>query len=169
MGLEDIKLFDKLPPHNARKKLGVDTSLYSRISETWPAAHTPSLWDAILHGSPYPVKAMVVMASNPRLTCANTTVVEEALKKLEFLVAADLFMTPTAEFADIVLPACTFLERTRFVTYDTHANHSWNVHSRIALSPKAVEPLGEPRSDWKIICELGRAMGYGEYFPCKTE
>ena len=169
MGLEDIKIFDKLPQEIANKKLGADTCLYSKISKTWPAAHTPSLWDAILHGEPYPVKAMVVMASNPRLACANTNVVEEALKKLDFLVVADLFMTPTAELADIVLPACTFFERTRFVTYDTHADHSWNVHSRIALSPKAVEPLGESWSDWKIICELGRAMGYGEYFPWKTE
>jgi len=169
MGLEDIKLFEKLPQEKANKKLGIDTCLYSKISKAWPAAHTPSLWDAILHEKPYPIKAMVVMASNPRLTCANTSVVEEALKKLDFLVVADLFMTPTAELADIVLPACTFLERTRFVTYDTHADHSWNVHSRIALSPKVVEPLGESWSDWKIICELGRAMGYGEYFPWKTE
>lgn len=169
MGLEDIKLFDKLPQETANKKLGADKCLYSKMSKAWPAAHTPSLWDAILHGDPYPVKAMVVMASNPRLTCANTNVVEEALKKLEFLVVADLFMTPTAELADIVLPACTFLERTRFVTYDTHADHSWNVHSRIALSPNAMEPLGESWSDWKIICELGRKMGYGEYFPWKTK
>lgn len=169
MGLKDIKLFDKLPQEAANKKLGADTCLYSKISKAWPAAHTPSLWDAILHGDPYPVKAMVVMASNPRLTCANTNVVDEALKKLDFLAVADLFMTPTAELADIVLPACTFLERTRFVTFDTHADHSWNVHSRIALSPKAVEPLEESWSDWKIICELGRAMGYGESFPWKTE
>jgi anaerobic selenocysteine-containing dehydrogenase len=169
MGLKDIKLFDKLPQEAAHKKLGADKCLYSKISTAWPAAHTPSLWDAILHGDPYPVKAMVVMASNPRLTCANANVVEQSLKELEFLAVADLFMTPTAELADIVLPACTFLERTRFVTYDTHADHSWNVHSRIALSPKAVEPLGESWSDWRIICELGRAMGYGEYFPWKTE
>jgi len=169
MGMEDIKLFDKLPPEQAKKKLGADTCLYSRISETWPAAHTAALWDAILHADPYPVKAMMVMASNPMLTCANTTVVDKALKKLDFLVVADLFMTPTAELADIVLPACTFLERTRFVTYDTHADHSWNVHSRIALSPKTVEPLGESRSDWRIICDLGRAMGYETYFPWKTE
>ena len=169
MGMEDIKLFDRLPPERAKKKLGADKCLYSKISETWPAAHTPSLWDAILHADPYPVKAMMVMASNPVLTCANTTVVEKALKELDFLVVADLFMTPTAQLADIVLPACTFLERTRFVTYDTHADHSWNVHSRIALSPRSVEPSGESRSDWQIICDLGRAMGYGKDFPWKTE
>jgi anaerobic selenocysteine-containing dehydrogenase len=169
MGLEDLKLYDKLPPEAAKKKLGADKSLYSKISTTWPSAHTPSVWDAVVHGTPYPVKAMFIMAANPALTCANSTVVVEALRTLEFLVVVDQFMTPTAELADIVLPACTFLEQSRFVTYDTHADHSWNVHSRIALSPKVVEPVGESWSDWKIICELGRAMGYGEYFPWKTE
>jgi len=169
MGLEDIKLSEKLPPETAKKKLGADKCLYSKMSNTWPSAHTPSLWDAILHGEPYPVKAMMVTASNPLLACANSNVVERALKKLDFLAVADIFMTPTAGLADIVLPACTFLERTRFVTYDTHADHSWNVQSRIVLSPKAVKPLGESWSDWKIICELGRKMGYREYFPWKTE
>jgi anaerobic selenocysteine-containing dehydrogenase len=95
--------------------------------------------------------------------------VEQALKNLDFLAVADLIMTPTAKLADIVLPACTFLERTRFVTYDTHADHSWNAQSRIMLSPKVVEPLEESWSDWKIICELARKMGYREYFPWKTE
>lgn len=169
MALEDIKLFDKLPPETAKKKLGADKCLYSKMSKTWPSAHTPSLWDAILHEKPKPVKAMMVMASNPLLTCANSNVVEKALNKLDFLAVADIFMTSTAKLADIVLPACTFLERTRFVTYDTHADHSWNVQSRIVLSPKAVEPLEESRSDWKIICELGKKMGYKEYFPWKTE
>jgi anaerobic selenocysteine-containing dehydrogenase len=169
MGLEDLKLYEKLSPDSEEKKIGADKSLYSKISKTWPSAHTPSVWDAIIHSKPYPIKAMFVMAANPVLTCANAKVVEEALRKLEFLVVADIFMTPTAELADIVLPACTFLEQTRFVTYDTHADHGWNVHSRIALSPRVVEPLWESWSDWKIICELGRKMGHEEYFPWKTE
>jgi anaerobic selenocysteine-containing dehydrogenase len=169
MGVEDIKLFDKLPLEIANKKLGAEKCLYSRISNTWPSAHTPSLWDAILDEKPYPVKAMMVMASNPLLTCANSNVVKRALKKLDFLAVADIFMTPTAELADIVLPACTFLERTRFVTYDTHADHSWNMPSRIALSPRAVKPLGESWPDLKIICELGRKMGFQKYFPWKSE
>jgi len=60
---------------------------------------------------PYPVKAMFIMAANPAVTCANTNVVIKALKKLDFLVVVDIFMIPTAELADIVLHACTFLER----------------------------------------------------------
>jgi formate dehydrogenase (coenzyme F420) alpha subunit len=169
MGFEDIKLYEKLPPESLKKKLGSENCLYSKISETWPSAHTPSLWDAIINEKPYPVKAMFVMAANPAITCENSNIVEEALRKLEFLVVTDLFMTPTAKLADIVLPASTFLETTRFVTYDTHADHSWNSLSRIMLSPKVIEPLWESRPDWKIICELARKMGYGKYFPWKTE
>jgi anaerobic selenocysteine-containing dehydrogenase len=97
-----------------------------------------------------------------------TTNGQSGLKKLEFLVVTDIFMTPTAEFADIVLPACTFLEKTRYATYSTHADHSWNARSRIVLSPKVVEPLYESWSDWRIICELGKKLGYAEYFPWET-
>ena len=169
MGLEDLKLYEMLPPESAKKKIGMDRCLYSRLSQTWPSAHTPSVWDAITRKEPYPIRAMFVMAANPVLTCANTRVVQAALRQLEFFVVTDLFMTPTAELADIVLPASTFLETTRFVTYDTHADHAWNAPSRIALSPRVVEPLGESRPDWWIVCELGKKMGYGKYFPWKNE
>ncbi len=168
VGFEDLKLYEKLSFEQYQKKIGVDKNLWSRLSKTWPSGHAPSLWDAILSGKPYPVKAMMVMAGNPALICANSNVVQKALKKLDFLVVADLFMTPTAELADIVLPACTFLEQTRVVTYDIHADHAWNSTSRIALSPKVVEPLEESWSDWKIICALGRKMGYDRYFPWKS-
>lgn len=82
------------------------------------------------------------MAANPAVTCANSNVVDEALRKRDFLAVTDIFMTPTAELADIVLPACTFLEKTRYATYSTHADHSWNARSRIVFSPKVVEFLG---------------------------
>ncbi len=168
MALNDVSLNEKLPPEALKRKIGADKSLFSRIFHMFPSAHAPALWDAIIHGEPYPVKAMFVMAANPAVTCANSKVVEEALRKLEFLVVADIFMTPTAELADIVLPACTFLEKTRYATYSTHADHSWNARSRIVLSPKVVEPLYESWSDWKIICELGKKLGYAEYFPWKS-
>lgn len=168
LGLTDVKLFEKLSPEILEKKIGADKCLYSKMSTTWPAAHTPSLWNAILYDDPYSVKAMFIMAANPAVTCANTNVVVKALKKLDFLVVVDIFMTPTAKLADIILPACTFLEQTRYATYDTHADHGWNVPSRIMLSPKVVEPLWESWSDWKIICELGKKIGYEEYFSWKT-
>ena len=168
LGLKDLKLYEELSPEAEQKKIGADRCLSSRIRKTWPSAHTPSLWDAILHDDPYPLRAMLIMAANPAVTCANTNVVVDALKQLDFLVVVDIFMTPTAKLADIVLPSCTSLEQTRYVTYDTHVDHGWNVPSRIVLSPKAVEPLWESWSDWKIICELARKMNYGEHFPWTT-
>ncbi|MEA2074567.1 MAG: molybdopterin-dependent oxidoreductase [Euryarchaeota archaeon] len=168
IGQNDISLGEKLPPEARGKKIGVDKCLFSRIFHMFPSASTPALWDAIIDSKPYPIKAMFVMAANPAVTCANSKVVEEALRKLDFLAVADIFMTPTAELADIVLPACTFLENTRYATYSTHADHSWNARSRIVLSPKVVEPLYESWSDWKIICELGKKMGYAEYFTWET-
>ena len=168
LGFTDMKLYEKLPPEAVEKKIGTDKSLYSKMGVSWASAHTPSLWNAILNDDPYPVKAMFNMASNPAITCANTNVVVEALKSLDFFVVADIFMTPTARLADIVLPACTFFEQTRHVAYDVNAHHAWNVPSRIVLSPKVVEPLWESWSDWKIICMLGREMGYEEYFPWET-
>jgi anaerobic selenocysteine-containing dehydrogenase len=168
MGLNDVSLGEKIRSEALKKKIGVDRCLISKILHMFPTASTPALWSAIIHGEPYHVKAMYVMAANPVLTCANSNVVEEALRKLDFLAVADIFMTPTAELADIVLPACTFLENTRYATYSTHADHSWNARSRIVLSPKVVEPLYESWSDGKIICELGKKMGYAEYFPWQT-
>jgi anaerobic selenocysteine-containing dehydrogenase len=169
MAFNDISLNERLPPEAAAKRLGADKCLFSRIFGMFPSAHTPSLWDAILNDEPYPVKAMFVLAANPLLCATGSTTVEAALKHLDFLAVADMFMTPTAELADIVLPACTFFEKTRFAVYDTHADHYWNAPSRIVLSPRAVEPLYESWSDWKIVCELGRKLGFAEHFPWETE
>jgi len=169
LGFEDLHLTDKLPSKAKEKMIGADKVLYSKMSIFYPSAHTPSLWEAIANGNPYPVKAMMIFAANPLLTHANSQLIKEALTKLDLLVVTDLFMTPTAELADIVLPACTFLERSRFVTYDCHADHGWNAPLRILLSPRAIEPLYESRPDWKIIWELGQKFGYGEFFPWQTE
>ena len=169
MAFNNLKLYEKLPPGQALKKIGAEKCLYSKLSGTWPSAHTPSIWEAINNYDPYPIKALMVMASNPALTCANTNFVIKALKKLDLLVATDLFMTPTAKLADIVLPAATFMETTRIVTYDTHADHGWNKTSRIAISPRVVNPLWESKPDWEILCELGRKLGFSDYFPWKNE
>ena len=100
------------------------------------------------------VKTMFVIAANPALTCANSKIVEKALRKLNFLAVlavADIFMTPTAEPADIVLPACTFLEKTRYVVYSTHADHWWNAPSRITLSPKGCGADGTDCIDPRVV------------------
>ncbi|MCT4631682.1 MAG: molybdopterin-dependent oxidoreductase [Firmicutes bacterium] len=74
--------------------------------------HTLLLMDQILSEKPYPFKGLVMTAANPVLTNANSTKVVEALKALDLLVVKDLYMTETAELADYVIPAASYLERS---------------------------------------------------------
>jgi len=72
----------------------------------------PTLWArAILTGEPYPIRAQITSANNQILRDQNSKISVEALRKLDFSVTMDLFMTPTAELSDIVLPAVSWLER----------------------------------------------------------
>ena len=122
--------------------------------DAWLAvAHSPTVWKAMLTGDPYPVKAMYCQGSNPAVSYANSRVVMEALRSLDFIAVADFFMTPTAELADIVLPVATWMERSSVqtfyqVTYD-------DIH----LQQKAVE-IGECRSDYRILNDLAEYLGF---------
>ena len=120
---------------------------------------------AILEEKPYALKGLMVAGSNMALTFPNSELIKKALKKLEVLVVIDMFMTETAEFADIVLPACTFLERVG-VGYVYAVNDSIPY---VILRNRAIEPRYESWPDWKMWNELGRKMGYGEYFPWKSD
>lgn len=169
LAFNDLKLTDRLPQEMIDKRLGADRVLYSRMSQFYPSAHTPTLWTAIVDSEPYAVRGLLVFAANPLLTHANTKLTERALRSLDLLVVSDLFMTATARLADFVLPACTFLERTRVATYDTHTDHGWNAPLRVQLSPRVIFPLHDSRSDWHIIWDLGRKLGYGSEFPWSSE
>jgi anaerobic selenocysteine-containing dehydrogenase len=80
-------------------------------------------------------------------------------------VVMDLFMTDTAELADIVLPACSSLEKSGVgYVYGVTAGMPY-----VLLRKKAIEPLGESWPDWKIWTELARKMGYGQYFPWNSD
>ena len=74
-------------------------------------AHTPTVLRAIATGKPYPVKAMLTNASNPMLNHANTRGVYKALKSLDLYVVTDFWMTPSADLADYVMPAASWIER----------------------------------------------------------
>ncbi|MFH1122380.1 MAG: molybdopterin-dependent oxidoreductase, partial [Pseudomonadota bacterium] len=121
---------------------------------------------AALTGKPYPVKALLVTAGNPALTMPDSKTYRKALEKLDLVVTIDLFMTETAELSDIVLPACSFLEQTGIGGYPVGLMHGI---SYIMQRKKVIEPIGESKPDWLIWSELGRRMGYGEYFPWKTD
>jgi anaerobic selenocysteine-containing dehydrogenase len=130
-----------------------------------PYGQTMYLADAILNEKPYPIKALIVTGGNPALTLPDSDKTKKALEKLDFLVVMDLFLTETAKMADIVLPACSFLERSG-VGY-VYAVTSGLPY--ILLRKKVIEPLGECWSDWKFWCELGRRMGYAGLFPWQTD
>ena len=96
------------------------------------------------------LKGMVIMGENPMVSDPNLNHVEEALKALDFLVVQDIFLTETAQFADVVLPAASFAETDGTFT---------NTERRVLLINKAVEPPGEARPDWEILCALSTRMG----------
>ncbi len=96
-------------------------------------------------------KALYIMGENPVLSDPNTSHVVKALKNLDFLVVQDIFMTETAELADVVLPAACFAEKDGTFT---------NTERKVQLVRKAVEPPGEAMEDSWIIGELARRMGY---------
>ena len=137
-----------LSPEQRKKRLGGDQyKLASRV-----ALITPKVaWDAILTGKPYPLKAGLLVGTNPVITRANAKEAYEALKKLDFLAIQDFFMTPTAELADIFFPAGTWLEQN-------HVADNWKRHGYILARQKAVE-IGECWQDHKIFMELGKRMG----------
>ncbi len=137
-----------LSPEQRKKRLGGEQyKLASRV-----ALITPKVaWDAILTGKPYPLKAGLLCGTNPVSTRANAMEAYGALKKLDFLAVIDFFLTPTAELADLFLPAGTWLEQD-------HVADNWKRHGYIVARQKAVE-IGECWQDHKIFQELGKKMG----------
>lgn len=113
------------------------------------------VYDAILTGKPYPVRAILLQASNPVVTRPNAKMVYEALSQVEFLSVADFFLTPTAELADVFLPAATWLEAD--YTGGFFFRHGY-------LFPrKKIVQIGECKSDFEIWNELGRRMGQKQW------
>ena len=121
-------------------------------------AHAPSVYRAMLTGEPYPVKAMLTLSSNPMVTEPNTHLVYEALKKLDLYVVMDFFKTPSAQMADYVLPATTYLERPWLWTY------SGVVGSERAL-PKVAPGRYDRRDDYDFWRGLGLRLGQEADWP----
>jgi len=92
----------------------------------------------------------LLVGENPLLSEPTLKHVEDALKKLDFLVVQDIFLTETARFAHVVLPAASFAEKDGTFT---------NTERRVQLVRKAVPPPGQAKADWEIICAIARKMG----------
>jgi anaerobic selenocysteine-containing dehydrogenase len=116
-----------------------------------PAAHIPTLLQAMREGVPYPVKAFLVFGNNTLATYGGAREAQEALARLDLLVVADLFMTPTAELADIVLPAASWPELDQLAGLPTLA-------ANVVLAQQKAVRVGECRSDEEIFVDLARRM-----------
>jgi len=96
------------------------------------------------------IKAMYLMGENPSLSDPDATHVREALQRLEFFVVQDIFLSETAQLADVVLPATSFAEKDGTFT---------NTERRVQRVRKAIEPVGDSKPDWLITCQIARRMG----------
>jgi predicted molibdopterin-dependent oxidoreductase YjgC len=101
------------------------------------------------------IKGIFVMGENPMISDPDLNHVEKQLKKLDFLVVNDIFMSETAILADVVLPACSFAEKEGTFTATDR---------RVQRVRKAIEPIGGSMPDWWIIQELGVRLGYERRF-----
>ncbi len=119
--------------------------------------------NAILDAQPYPVESMIVVGSNPLLAWPNASKVRKALESLDFLVVIDNFMTASAQMADIVLPAATFLSQNELWTASNQSGESL-----VGLAPKGFDEEG-CWSDWLVWNRLAKKMGYGDYFPWEND
>jgi anaerobic selenocysteine-containing dehydrogenase len=145
-------LIENLSPEVAARRLGADRfKMLGGEGADLPAAHIPTLLQAMRDGKPYPVKAFLIFGNNTLTTYAGGRRVHDALMKLDFIVCADLFMTPTAELADIVLPAAAWPELDQLAGLPT-------VAANVVLAQQKVVQIGECRADEEIFVALARRM-----------
>ena len=142
-----------LSREQAKKRLGGDRF---RLAGNFAIINPKCVWDAILEEKPYPVKMLFFISSNPVLTRGNAREVYRALEAVEFMAVSDFFMTPTAELADIVLPAATWLEMD-------YIGDFWKRHGHILPRRKVVQ-IGECRSDHEMLNDLAHRVGQGDHW-----
>jgi anaerobic selenocysteine-containing dehydrogenase len=150
VGRRSFPLTEALTAEQGSKRLGAERH---RILSMSGWAHAGSVWSAVLDKAPYAVTAMLVLGSNLLVNYADSARVHDALASLEFLAVADLFMTPTARMADVVVPMSGWLERDQIVE---HANY-------VAARRKLAQ-VGECRSDEDLLCALAARLGLGDAF-----
>jgi len=125
-----------------------------KFERAWNCKLSPSnglkmteMFDAAHEGR---IKALYLKGEDPVVTDADTTFIEKAISHLELFIVQDIFLTETARLADVVLPAASFAEKDGTFT---------NTERRVQRIRKAIEPRGNSRPDWMIICDIARSMG----------
>ncbi|MEE8473337.1 MAG: molybdopterin-dependent oxidoreductase [Dehalococcoidia bacterium] len=136
---------------------------YSVLGRLFGEGQGMVLPDAIINEDPYPIKAMIVAGSNLLRSWPNTKKIDKMLRKLDFIVVIDQFMTEVAQRADIVLPAATFVERNEPADIFVSLGLPY-----VQMRRKVIE-YEEAWPDIRFFLELAHRMGYQEHFPWKDE
>jgi formate dehydrogenase alpha subunit len=118
----------------------------SKLSPTPGLTHT-EIFEAVHQRK---IKALYLVGENPVLTDADAGRIREALEKLDFFIAQDIFLSEAAELADVVLPGASFAEKDGTFT---------NTERRVQLVRQAIPPLASSRPDWQITCQIAQRMG----------
>lgn len=124
---------------DAWKVTGLSTKVGLKVTEMLPKAHSGEL------------KALYIIGENPLVSDPDLTHAKKSIEHLDFLVVQDIFLTETAQLADVVLPSACFAEKD-----GTFAN----TERRVQLVRKAVAAPGQAKEDWWITCEIAKRMGY---------
>ncbi len=117
----------------------LSTKIGLKATEMIPKAHDGEL------------KALYIIGENPLVSDPDLNHAEKSIANLDFLVVQDIFMTETARLADVVLPARCFAEKDGTFS---------NTERKVQRVRKAVEPPGEAKYDWEILCDISSRMGY---------
>jgi anaerobic selenocysteine-containing dehydrogenase len=157
--VNDLAPLALLPPAQRARALGLAERPLGPARQGWATAG--DLYRAILHGAPYPVRGLVGFGTNLLVSQPGASTARAALERLDFLVYADLFLTPTAALADVVLPVSTAWEREGL---RVGFGPTQEGERHVQLRPRVIAPRGESRSDTWIVCELARRLGLGDTF-----
>ncbi len=151
-GSGDMGCLPNLLPGYVR---ATDEAQLQRVGALWdvhlsrrPGLTSTELTEAMGEGR---VKGLYIMGENPLLTDPNLNHARACFQELAFLAVQDIFLTETAEWADVVLPAAAFAEKEGTFT---------NTERRVQRVRQAVPTPGEARLDWQILCDLSTRMGY---------
>ncbi|MHB8111484.1 MAG: IscS subfamily cysteine desulfurase [Syntrophorhabdaceae bacterium] len=126
--------------------------LYTRYRGEFHASILP---EAVLKGSPYPIRLLISLGSSIITSWPQSPIWRDTLGALDFFVCIDRQLTADAAYADIVLPAATYYEIESYMRYGP----------LFRIREKVIEPVGEARSDFFILAELARRLGYGNLYP----
>ena len=150
-----------IPPDVQRKRLAYDRRPLGPAGIPGSSIQAYEVFESILTGDPYQVKALVAFGGNILTANSHSLRGRQALAQLGFYVQTELFMTPSAELADIVLPAATFYEsfHVRLGFPNLLSSRRW-----IQYRPRVIRPLYETRSDMEILFDLACRLGLGDRF-----